>query len=289
MSPVIPRSYLYVPGDAPDKLAKALTRGADALIVDLEDAVAPAAKDSARAAVRAWLAGRPPAGEGPEIWVRVNPGVPGHEDVRAVVCPALTGVMAAKTESAAELAELDAVLADAESAAGMRHRAVRVVPLLESGAAVLRAEEIARGPRVERLQVGEADLAADLGVTVGPDEREMDHVRSHVVLVSAAVRIGPPVAPVSTNFRDLDALRDSTRALARRGFVARACIHPAQLAVVNEVFTPSREEADAARDLVARFEDAITAGSGVAVSATGRMVDEAVVRQARRVLQRVRP
>lgn len=284
----IPRSYLYVPGDAPEKLAKALTRGADAVIVDLEDAVPPAAKDSARDAVRGWLADQPAAGPGrPQLWVRVNPGALGHEDARAVVGGALTGVMAAKTESAAELDALDGVLTAAESAAGLPAGAIRLVPLLESGSAVLRAGEIAAGPRVERLQLGEADLTADLGITVGPDERELDHLRSQIVLVSAAARIAPPVAPVSTNFRDLEALRSSTRALARRGFLGRACIHPAQVQVVNEVFTPTAEEVEAARDLIARFDEAVAAGRGVVVSAAGRMVDEAVVRQARRVLQLV--
>ncbi|MGH3658337.1 MAG: HpcH/HpaI aldolase/citrate lyase family protein, partial [Micromonosporaceae bacterium] len=199
---------------------------------------------------------------------------------------AVTGVMAAKTESADELAALDGVLAECEAATGLAAGSVRVVPLLESAAAVLRATEIAQAARVERLQLGEADLAADIGITVGPDERELDHVRSQIVLVSAAAGINPPVAPVSTNFRDLDALRESTRALARRGFLGRACIHPAQVAVVNEVFTPSPDEVDAARDLVARFEAAVADGSGVVLSADGRMVDEAVVRQARRALDR---
>lgn len=284
----IPRSYLYVPGDAPEKLAKALTRGADAVIVDLEDAVPPAAKDSARDAVRGWLAGQPAAGPGrPQLWVRLNPGTLGHEDARAVVGAALTGVMAAKTESAAELDALDGVLTAAESAAGLPAGAIRLVPLLESGSAVLRAGEIAAVPRVERLQLGEADLTADLGITVGPDERELDHLRGQIVLVSAAARIAPPVAPVSTNFRDLESLRSSTRALARCGFLGRACIHPAQVQVVNEVFTPTAEEVDAARDLIARFDEAVAAGRGVVVSAAGRMIDEAVVRQARRVLQLV--
>lgn len=284
----IPRSYLYVPGDAPEKLAKALTREADAVIIDLEDAVPPAAKDSARDAVRGWLADQPVAGPGrPQLWVRLNPGTLGHEDARAVVGAALTGVMAAKTESAADLAALDGVLTEAESAAGLSAGAIRLVPLLESGSAVLRAGEIAAGPRVDRLQLGEADLTADLGITAGPDERELDHLRSQIVLVSAAARIGPPVAPVSTNFRDLEALRSSTRALARRGFLGRACIHPAQVQVVNEVFTPTAEEVEAARDLITRFDEAAAAGRGVVVSAAGRMVDEAVVRQARRVLHLV--
>nr|BFE78220.1 hypothetical protein GCM10020093_008210 [Planobispora longispora] len=154
-------------------------------------------------------------------------------------------------------------------------------PLLESGAAVLAAAEIARAPRVVRLQLGEADLRADLGVEPGPDERELLWARSQVVLASAAARIAPPLGPVSTDFRDLDRLRASTLALRRLGFRGRACVHPAQIAVVNEVFTPTGEELERARRLVERFE---ASGTGVVLDDAGRMVDEAVIRQARRTL-----
>ncbi|WP_067186180.1 HpcH/HpaI aldolase/citrate lyase family protein [Microtetraspora niveoalba] len=272
------RSYLYVPGDAPEKLAKALGRGADALIVDLEDAVPPAGKDAAREAVAGWLR---TADHGPvEIWVRVNPGALREPDVRAVAAaPALTGLVLAKVETEDELVEIDALLTS------LGADRLPVVPLLESAAAVLRAARIAAAPRVARLQVGEADLRADAGITPGPDERELLWVRSQVVLASAAAGIDPPVAPVSTDFRDLGALRESTAALARLGYVGRACIHPAQIAVVNEVFTPVAEELAWARDLVDRFE---TSGSGVLLDSGGRMVDEAVVRQARRILGRAR-
>ena len=115
-------------------------------------------------------------------------------------------------------------------------------PCWRARRAVLRAGEIARAPRVQRLQIGEADLRADVGVTPGADERELLYVRSHVVLASTAAGIAPPIAPVSTNFRDLDAFRASTEALARLGFVGRACIHPAQVAIANEVFTPTAEQ-----------------------------------------------
>ena len=109
-------------------------------------------------------------------------------------------------------------------------------------------------------------------------------MRSSVVLASAAAGIEPPVGPVSTNFRDLDALRHSTEALARLGYLGRACIHPAQAAVVNEVFTPSAEVVESARALIERYDAAVAAGEGVFTDDSGRMVDLAVVRQARRAL-----
>ncbi|TIC88186.1 CoA ester lyase [Nocardioides sp. GY 10113] len=269
------RSALYVPGDAPEKLEKALDRGADEVIVDLEDAVAPARKEYARSTVADWLSSVDRTDVA--VTVRVNAGELGLVDVAAIAgAPALAGVVLAKAERAADVLAVDRVLAAAGSAAG-------VVPLLESAASILRAGEIAAAPRVHRLQVGEADLRADLGVTLGPDERELLYVRSQVVLVSAAARIAPPIAPVSTDFRDLDALRRSSEALARMGFVGRACIHPAQVAVVNDVFTPSEAALAEAADVLAALA---AAGSGVAVDGRGRMIDEAVARQARAVLAR---
>jgi citrate lyase subunit beta/citryl-CoA lyase len=287
MQATVARSYLYVPGDRPEMLAKALTRGADALIVDLEDAVAPAAKAAARVTVADWLAGLP-AELGTEVWVRTNPGALGRADAAAVVSPRLAGLVVAKTESPEELAALDRVLSVAEADRGLLVGALPVVPLLESASAVLRAERIAAGPRVRRLQLGEADLRADIGVTPGDDERELLYLRSHIVLVSAVLRLDPPVAPTSVLVRDDDGLRRSTLALARMGFVGRACIHPAQVAVVNDVFTPTSDEVERARALVAAFDRAVAVGDGVMLDDSGRMVDEAVVRQSRNVLSRVR-
>ena len=285
----VARSHLYVPGDKPEVLAKALGRGADALIVDLEDAVAPASKDAARTVVAEWLSGLPAAAENPvQVWIRINSGEMGHTDVRAVLSPAVTGVVAAKTESAEELVALHAVLTAMEDKLELPAGSIGVVPLLESANAVLNALSIAKAPRVQRLQVGEADLRADIGVELGADGRELLYVRSQVVLISAAAGIDPPVGPVDTNFRDTEALAESTRAVKRMGYVGRACIHPAQAAIVNEVFTPTAEEVAAAKDLIARFDAAMAAGDGVCLDAQGRMVDEAVVRQARRTLSLAR-
>ena len=285
----VARSHLYVPGDKPEVLAKALGRGADALIVDLEDAVAPASKDAARIVVAEWLSGLPAAADNPvQVWIRINSGDMGHTDVRAVLSPAVTGVVAAKTESAEELVALHAVLTAMEDKLELPAGSIGVVPLLESAKAVLNALSIAKAPRVQRLQVGEADLRADIGVELGADGRELLYVRSQVVLISAAAGIDPPVGPVDTNFRDTEALAESTRAVKRMGYVGRACIHPAQAAIVNEVFTPTADEVAAAKDLIARFDTAMAAGDGVCLDAQGRMVDEAVVRQARRTLSLAR-
>ncbi|MEU3098592.1 CoA ester lyase [Streptomyces sp. NPDC006967] len=272
------RSALYVPGDRPDMLAKALGRGADGVIVDLEDAVAPASRKRARDICAEWLEGLAPAAgrTGPRIWVRINPGGRGRADARAVALPAVTGLIVAKTERVGDLVAVAGELAEAPW--------IELCPLLESASALLAAPLIGRGPRVSRMQLGEADLCADTGIVAGPDERELLWPRTQLTLACAASGLAAPLAPVSTDFRDPEALRESTLALKRLGFGGRSCIHPAQIPVVNEVFTPSAAEIERARSLVERFE---RAGSGVTRDESGRMIDEAVVRGARRVLASV--
>lgn len=284
------RSCLYVPGDRPDVLAKAPGRGADALIVDLEDAVAPSAKDAARATVSDWLADQPVAGSGAvEIWIRVNGDGVAPADIAAIAAPAVRGFCLAKTERADDVRAAAAACTQAEGSLGLPEGSYALAPLLESAASVLDARAIAAAsPRVNRLQVGEADLRAEIGVTLASDERELLHVRSAIVLASSAAGIEPPVGPVSTNFRDLEALRESTKALVRLGYRGRACIHPAQLAVVNEVFTPTADEVAAAREIVALYEEFQARGSGAFTGPDGHMVDLAVVRQAHRVVAAAR-
>ncbi|MEV6773889.1 CoA ester lyase [Nocardia sp. NPDC051030] len=269
------RSALYVPGNKPELFDKALDGPADVILLDLEDSVPPQQKDSARAEVAAWLRTAPTADR--RIWVRVNPGELGREDLRLVAQPATAAICLAKIESAQQVAAASALLDDIGPSAA----AIRLCPLLESAAAVFAAREIAAAPRVLRLQLGEADLRAELGVTPGADEREMLLVRSQVVMASAAAGIAPPLGPVRTDFRDLNALRDSTLALARLGFRGRTCIHPTQVPIVNEVFTPDDVERERARTVLARFE---SSSGGVILDDEGRMVDLAVVRHARRVL-----
>lgn len=264
------RSYLYVPGDRLDRLARAFDRAADEIIIDLEDSVPPDAKSGSRAALREWLPSAPRP-----VWIRINPQPLGELDVAELArAPKIAGFCLAKTENAAWVRDVAWVLDHAGSDA-------MLAPLLETAAAVLDARQIAAAPRVARLQLGEADLRAQLGITLSGDERELLAVRGQVVLASAAVGLAPPVAPVSTNFVDLDALARSTSALHRLGFFGRACIHPAQIPVVNREFTPTRAAVDAARRMI---EDLDRARGAASVGADGTMVDDAVARQARRIV-----
>lgn len=267
------RSLLYVPGNRPDLMEKAAARsGADALILDLEDAVPPAAKDEARRAVAAWL--RRGAGAATAV-VRVNAGEALEADLAALrEARGVAAISLPKVASCADLERCDALLGDWD---------VPVLALVESATGVLDARAIAAHPRVVRLALGEADLAAELGAEPSEHGAEMLAVRTQILLASAAAGIAPPVAPVSTDFRDLDALRRTTLALRRMGFGGRAAIHPAQVPVINQAFTPSAEEVERARRIVARFEEA---GGRPCTGEDGRMIDEPVARAARRVLER---
>jgi len=159
-----------------------------------------------------------------------------------------------------------------------------VIALIESAAGLLAAPLIAASPRMGRLALGETDLMAELGMTQNPPEQALIAVRVQLVVASAANGLDAPIAPVTTDFRDLEALRSSTRDLRAMGFGARSAIHPDQVEVINEVFTASEEEIDEARRIVAAADRAAAEGSGVFVDLDGRMVDEAVVRRARRQL-----
>ncbi|MTK05071.1 CoA ester lyase [Micromonospora sp. CP22] len=274
----LPRTYLYVPGNAPEKLDKALDRGADALIVDLEDAVPVAEKDPALAAVQDWLRAQP-TDLRTELWVRINGGNRRSGDVAALAgIPALRGLALAKVESAQDVREV------ADQLASLGDHDSVLMPLVESAAAVLQVAAIAAGPRVHQLQIGEVDLAGDTGLEPGQDEAELAGIRMMVVLASAAAGINPPVGPVSRITKDAKAFAESTRRVRRQGFLGRACIHPAQVPVVHEVFTPSREEAEEARTVISRLEAAEAEGSGVLLDDQGRLVDGAVLRNAHKIL-----
>lgn len=272
------RSYLYVPGIEPDRLAKSPGRGADAVIADLEDAVAVDAKAAARETVATWLASL--SASAVQIWVRINARSP-VDDI-AVLTGTAAGVVVPKADRAL-LERVDAVLADRERDLGLPRGSFAVLPLIESAVGLLDLPAVAAGPRVHRVGIGEADLIGELGLRPGTERAELAPIRLQTVVASAAAGIRAPVAPTSTDFRDLATFRTTSHALLALGFRGRTAVHPAQVPVINEVFTPTVEEVGAARALVELFE---AAGSGVVVDERGRMVDEAVVRSAREVLSR---
>jgi citrate lyase subunit beta/citryl-CoA lyase len=266
---VIARSYLYVPGHRPERFSKALASGSDAVILDLEDAVPVAAKEEAVAAIAEFL--HRAENPGPQIWVRINAGHRGLSDLDAVGGLArLSGVLVPKATATS--------LVEPIAAAGGKS----VVALIESAIGLLQLADIASLAGVTQLALGEVDLAADLGMLPSADGRELDVARVNVVVASAASGLLPPIGPVWIDIPDGDGLAASTSYLRRLGFGSRQAIHPSQIDIINAALTPSVDElaqASHVLDLAAR------AGGAACVDEHGRMIDEAVLRSARRLLE----
>jgi citrate lyase subunit beta / citryl-CoA lyase len=258
------RSLLFVPGDRPDRFVTAESAGADAVVIDLEDAVAPAGKAAARAHALAWLKA------GHAAVVRINAiGTAEHEEDVAAVLSQRCAVMVPKAEDAAELSAL----------ASRLNSGSRIIPLLETARGLLRAEQVCAVPGVVRVAFGHLDLAAELGVNPA-DERALLQARAGIVLASAAAGLAGPVDGITTRLRDKDTLRADALAAARLGFTGKLCIHPAQIGPAHEVFSPASADIEAARRIVG-------AGDGRPASAVdGEMVDAPVVTRARRLLER---
>jgi citrate lyase subunit beta/citryl-CoA lyase len=284
MGRVLARSYLYVPGDRRDRLDKAVGSGADAVIVDLEDSVPQAGKAAARRTAAQWLAGRE-SNLRCQRWVRVNTASL-EEDLRAVLRGGVDGIVLPKAEVAL-VRETDRMMSDLERSHAATER-LPVICLVETAKGLLTAAELASMPRVYRLGVGEVDLLAELGVRPSEGRAELTSLRLQITVASAAASIAPPVGPTLTDVRDLSSLRESTQAMLGLGFRARTAIHPAQVPTINEVFTPSADELDRARRIVAALEAAERAGSGVCLDEDGRLIDAAVVRTAHEVIELAR-
>ena len=273
MSSAPARSYLYVPGSDSRKMEKALSSDADAVVFDLEDAVAANRKEFARDQVARALR----AGASKPIVVRVNAVRSGlvEADLAAIAGPWLAAVRLPKVEAPDEVRHVAELLMQAGCAAGIQC-------LLESALGVERAFAIAQAhERVESLGLGEADLKADLGVE---DDAGLAYARSRVVVAARAARLPGPTQSVYTDMRDLDGLRRTTEEGRRMGFTGRSVIHPGQIAGVNNVFTPSDEEVRRAHDLIDRLRVAAELGTGAFALEDGRFVDRAVVEAARRTL-----
>lgn len=268
------RSLLFVPATRPERFAKALASGADAVIIDLEDAVAPGEKARARQLLaRAWpgLA----ASERERVLVRVNAAstVWHSDDLELLGTLGVAGAIVSKAEQADQLVHVASVLGSA----------CALVPLIESVAGLDAANALARCPQVLRLAFGNIDFQADAGLACGPDEAELLPIRLALLLASRRAQLAPPIDGVTADLRDAVQLgRDLTRSRSG-GFGGKLCIHPSQVMAVNTTFTPSVAETSWAR----RVLDASAAAGGGVVSLDGRMVDAPVVLLAQRVLARV--
>lgn len=268
---------LYAPADRPERFEKALRAGADAVIVDLEDAVAASRKADARAALTdfaaLWVACAEAA---PAVQVRVNAsGSSAHDaDLAAVAgLPLAFGVRLPKTQSAEDVAALRA------AAPGRQVHA-----LLESALAIERAFEIA-GSGVSSIASGEADLRAELGVPAGPaGEAGLAWSRSRIVNAAAAAGLPAPLMAVYADVADTGGLEASCRTGRSLGFGGRTAVHPRQLGIIRRVFTPDASELARARNIISRVHAAAADGTGAFMLEDGTFIDVAMVRAAERVI-----
>ncbi|NPT57081.1 HpcH/HpaI aldolase/citrate lyase family protein [Paraburkholderia elongata] len=282
------RSMLFVPADSERKLDKALGSRADALILDLEDAVAPARKPAAREAAAAFVAAQAKALPA-SLFVRINPLDSGLalDDLAAVVVPGLAGIMLPKTTSAEDVRRLGLYLDALESRAGMARGTVHVVPVAtETAQAMLTMASFVPGiPRLAALTWGAEDLSAALGAI---SNREADgslsplYVFANSMCLCAAAAAGvDAIDTLHADFRDGDGLAAACAVARRRGFRGKIAIHPDQVDIINEAFTPSEAEIAAARRIVDAFAAQPQAGT---LSFDGVMVDLPHLKQARRTL-----
>jgi len=288
-APLKLRSMLFVPADSEKKLAKSAASTADALILDLEDSVAEARKPAARQMAAEFI-GAQASGIGPRLFVRINPlDTPfAMADLAAVVAPGLAGIMLPKTRSAADAQRLAHGLDALEARAGLAAGSVRIVPVAtETAEAMLTMPSWAQMqlPRLAGITWGAEDLSAAIGAVSNRDENGEYaplYVLAHSLCLAAATAAGvPPIDTVHVDFRDSAGLAAACRASRRRGFRGRLAIHPDQVPIINEAYTPSEAELAHARRIVEAFAANPDAG---ALSLDGTMIDRPHLTQALRTL-----
>ncbi len=278
------RSLLYVPTNRESFVAKAHTRGADAIILDLEDAIAPGEK----AAARALLAAAVPRVRqgGAEVVVRVNRALRlAVADIDAAVAAGADALILTKLMGADHVRLLDEHITEAEALAGRISGSVRVIGLVESAEAIPHMDAICRASqRMVALGVGGEDLATDLGAEATPDALDLPK-RLGIIAARGAGILPTGFIGTVADITDLEGYRRILRRSKALGFACASCVHPSQVAIINEEYGEAPEAVARAGRMVAAFDEAIARGVG-AVSFEGQMIDEPVVARARQVLAR---
>lgn len=278
------RSLLFVPGNAPEKLAKAATRGADAIIIDLEDAVPAAEKASARAALPDHIAQL--CHQGVDVLVRINaPWLLATADLEAAIISGTRAVVTPKAEDAGSLSVLSAMIGEWERARALPLGSIGLIALVETPLGLSRLAEIAAVPRLTGLAFGSEDFCASLGVDPTPTVLDLP---CRQLALTAAIRAQQAIGlPISlAQFRDLAAYSAGAIDARRLGMTGALCIHPAQVPVLNQAFQPNTAQIAHANAVLTAWAEAEAKGLAVA-SLNGSMIDRPVVEQARRVLAQV--
>lgn len=278
------RSMLFVPATAGRFVEKAHTRGADAIIIDLEDAVAPSEKPRARALVPE--VARTVGQAGADVLVRVNrPLRMAIPDLEASIGPDVDAVMIPKAESAAHIRLLAEVMEDLERERGLAPGHTRIVALIETTEGIYNVREIAgASPRMAGINLGGEDFAEALGLAEVVPSTLVAHLQQVQLAAQHAGILPLGYAGSIANFSDLDAYRADLKAARALGFQGGSCIHPAQVAILNETFSPGPDEIAKAERIVAAYDAALAEGRG-AIELDGRMVDVPVANRARALLR----
>ncbi len=276
------RSMLFLPGNSERKIAKAYASDADAVILDLEDALAISEKPAGRENLNTVL--KQPLAK--PTFVRVNALTTEHcyKDIQAVVSANLSGIVLPKLEAPHELQTIDWLVSQLEAERGLAHNRIEIMPIIETAKGIAAVNAIAASsPRLRRLAFGMVDLAADMQLDLNDDFGAIQHARFAVSVASRAASLQGPVDTAFVDIQNLDRLGASTRQARAMGYAGKCCIHPSQIAVVNDVFSPSAAELERARKIVAAFKIAEASGSA-AVMIDGMMIDYPVVTWAQQVL-----
>jgi citrate lyase subunit beta/citryl-CoA lyase len=281
------RSILYVPADKPEWMAKATKFGADAYVLDLEDAVVEESKPAARGMAREAIPGL--AAQGVGVFVRINGIETPHwfEDIRSVAVGGLTGIIPPKVSSATEVAAMSLILDALEPPAGIEPGSIDIQILFETAPGIENAFEIIRAsPRVRSFFGGVArdgDVNRTIGLRWTKEGRESLYLRSKLLLAGRAAGVPYPVSGTWIDLDDLDGLREYAVECRNLGYTGMYVIHPSHVEIANEVFTPTADEVDRARRIVAEIDRAEQEGLG-AVRFEGAMIDIAMAAGSREVL-----
>ena len=277
------RSVVFVPGNRSNMLERTLDFGADVIMVDLEDSVPPGEKSAACDLATEWVPRLAAAGK--RVMVRVNALETGlaAAELAAVVSPDLSGISIGKGNTAWELQQVDGLLAPLEAKAGLEPGHVKVIPWVETAMAIVHVYEMATASkRVVGIAFGGEDYTNDMGITRTDFGEECFYARSAVAVAARAAEVGGLDGPF-VRFRDPEGLRTDASAARRMGFTGKFAIHPAQIEVINETFSPNPEDVAYARRVVEAWDKAEAAGRG-SLSIDGRMVDVPVVKRAQNLL-----
>jgi len=280
------RSLLFAPANHPRRVEKAFTLGADAVVLDLEDACAVSEKVASRASVvQAMQTPRPCL-----AYVRVNAldTVFADGDLTQTVRPGLDGVMLPKVGSASEVCIADWLITQRERETGMVSGSVDLIPIIETAQGMAQQAEILRAcPRVKRVAFGAGDYTLDLNLTWSREEAELAAYRSTLVLQSRAAALEPPIDTVWVDLQDVQGFALSAQRARNLGFQGKLCIHPNQVEVVNRAFTPSDQQVARAQRVMDAFAEAQAQGSS-AITLDGQFIDYPIVYAAQRVLDTAR-